>query len=58
MPRDDLDAFDLGASDWTIHICPLCVYNLNRLPIHCVWRYTYDITKETMAAQSVSNGSG
>ena len=38
-PRYDLVAIRLIASDTTIHICPCCIYDLYRLPIHFVWDY-------------------
>ena len=38
--RYDLVAIYLEACETAIHICPLCVYDLYRLPIQFVWRYS------------------
>ena len=39
MQRYDLVAIHLKQSNTTIYTCPLCVYDLDRLPIRVVWKY-------------------
>ena len=49
MPRRNLVAIYLVASDTTIHISPLCEYDLYGLPMHFVWRYAEEVTIGTTA---------
>jgi len=53
MPRYDLVAICLKASDTTIYICRLFVYDLYMLPISFFQRYAEEITLGTTAVYLV-----